>query len=101
MERKVKLSKRSKRKLENLLEYLENEWSIKTKKEFIKKLDKILDQIKINPNYFPQSKIKKGIHKCVVTKQTTIYYRFDDKFIYIISVFDNRQDPKKLKKEFD
>lgn len=101
MGRKIKLSKRTEYKLENLIEYLENEWSTKTKNSFIKKLDKVLDQIKINPNCYPQSQIQNGIHKCVITKQTTIYYRFDDKAIYVITIFDNRQDPKKLEQEIE
>ncbi len=99
MERKVFLSKRTKRKLESLLKYLENNWSTKTKNDFVKRMDKALNQIKIHPSSFPQSQIQNEIHKCVVTKQTTIYYRFDDKAINVITMFDNRQDPGKLGKE--
>ena len=101
MVRKIKLSRRTERKLEILLEYLEKEWSIKIKNEFIKKLDKIFHQIIINPQNFPQSHKIKGIHKCVITKQTTIYYKYDDKAVYVITLFDNRQDPKKLNNELD
>lgn len=84
-----------------LLKYLEEEWSKKIKNEFIKKLDKIFHQIIINPQNFPQSNKQKGIHKCVITKQTTIYYKYDDKAIYVITLFDNRQDPEKLEKELN
>lgn len=84
-----------------LLKYLEEEWSKKIKNEFIKKLDKIFHQIKINPQNHPQSNKQKGIHKCVITKQTTIYYKYDDKAIYVITLFDNRQDPEKLEKELN
>ncbi len=38
--RKIKLSKRASKKLEKLLEYLELEWSLKVKEDFIKKLNK-------------------------------------------------------------
>ena len=43
--RKVILSKRASHKLEKLLEYLESEWSLKVKNDFIVKLDKSLLQI--------------------------------------------------------
>ena len=99
MIRKIKLSKRASNKLEKLLDYLENEWSLKIKNDFIKKLDKSLSLIQENPDYFQKSDTVKGLHRCVITKQITIFYLFDDKYIYIVTLFDNRQDPKRLKKE--
>jgi hypothetical protein len=41
----------------------------------------------------------KGLHMLVVTKQTSVFYRYNSKSISIVTVFDNRMDPKKLKKE--
>jgi plasmid stabilization system protein ParE len=99
MERTIKLSKLTERKLDNLLEYLEKKWSTTTKNDFIKKLDKVFSQIKANPNIYPKSQIQKEVHKCVITSQTTIYYSFDHNSIYVITLFDNRQDPGKLQKE--
>jgi plasmid stabilization system protein ParE len=99
MVRRIKLSNRTTKKLEKLLEYLESEWSLKVKKEFIKKLDKSLYLIQDNPESFQKSVIVKGLHKCVITKQTTIFYRYDNEHIYIVTLFDNRQNPNKLKRE--
>ena len=99
MNRKVVLSKRASLKLEELLEYLESEWSVKTKVDFVNKLDKKLNLIKSNPECSPQSNFIKGLRKCVVTKQTTIYYKYDKFKVYIVTLFDNRQDPRRLKKE--
>jgi plasmid stabilization system protein ParE len=99
MIRKVKLSTRASRKLDKLLSYLENEWSTKVKKEFIHKLNTSLSLIQKNPDSFQKSDSVPGLHRCVISKQTTIYYRYDDKQIYIVTLFDNRQDPDKLNKE--
>jgi plasmid stabilization system protein ParE len=99
MARKIKLSKRTTKKLDQLLEYLEKAWSLKVKKEFITKLDKSLRFIQENPESFQKSLVVKGLYKCVVTKQTTLYYRYDKECIYIVVLFDTRQNPKKLKKE--
>ena len=99
MIRKIKLSRQAEKKLDKLLDYLETEWSVKVKKDFIKKLDKSLDKIKQYPESFSQTDFVKGLHKCVVTKQTTIYYKYNDTETYIVTLFDNRQDPKKLRKE--
>lgn len=62
---------------------------------------KNVDQLKLNPKSFPASKIKKGIRRCVVTRQTSVYYRIQNESIEIITVIDNRQDPKKIAKEVE
>ena len=98
MIRKISLSKRASIKLDKILRYLQKEWSIKVKNEFISKLDHSINIIAENPDAFPESNIQKGIHKCVVTKQTTLYYRIKSSEIQIIFIFETRQSPKKIKK---
>jgi plasmid stabilization system protein ParE len=97
--RKVILSKRASQKLDKLLNYLETEWSLKVKHDFISKFDKALSQIKKYPDSSPHSNNVNGLFKKVVTKQTTIYYKFNDNAISVVTIFDNRMNPKKLIKE--
>ena len=97
--RKVILSKRASNRLEKLIEYLESEWSLKAKKEFIRKLDKSLKQIQKYPDSCQQTDFVKGLHMSVVTKQTSVFYRYDSKSINIVTIFDNRMNPKRLRKE--
>ncbi|MBD3183537.1 type II toxin-antitoxin system RelE/ParE family toxin [Candidatus Poribacteria bacterium] len=97
MAKTVVFSKRSRNRLEKLLAYLENEWSLKVKSEFIEKLDRCVLQISKHPESCPVSEEFPGLYKFVVTKQTTLYYRIEEKEIQVITFFDNRQDPKKLK----
>tara|TARA_Y100000310_G_C20164414_1_gene570697 strand:- start:167 stop:469 length:303 start_codon:yes stop_codon:yes gene_type:complete len=99
LSRKVVISKTAERKLEKLFEYLIKEWSLKVKKDFVEKLDSSIEIIKNQPEIFPESKKGKSLRKCVVTKQTTIYYRYNSKRINIVTLFDTRQDPNKLDKE--
>ncbi|WP_271393946.1 type II toxin-antitoxin system RelE/ParE family toxin [Aequorivita sinensis] len=99
MNRKVVISKTAEKKLEKLFEYLIKEWSVKVKKDFVEKLDSSIEIIKSQPEIFPESKKGKSLRKCVVTKQTTIYYRYNSKRINIVTLFDTRQDPNKLDKE--
>ena len=99
MKREVRLANRAMKKLDNLLVYLEKEWSIKVKNDFIVKLDKSLKQIQKLPDSFPESEKVKGLRKCVVTKQTTIFYKYTETSIDIVAIFDNRQSPKSLKNE--
>jgi len=50
------------------------------------------------PRLFPVIEGRRHIRKCVVTKQISLYYMLTRKEIVIITLFDQRQSPKKLKR---
>jgi plasmid stabilization system protein ParE len=97
----VFLSKSAEEKLLKLTEYLLENWGVKAKKDFIDKLTEKINQIVLQPQSCVQSSAFKNLYKCVVTKQTTFYYRIatSPKSIEIITIFDTRQSPDKLSKE--
>ncbi|HPS12345.1 MAG TPA: type II toxin-antitoxin system RelE/ParE family toxin [Prolixibacteraceae bacterium] len=97
--REIVLSKRASNRLDKLLEYLEQEWSLKVKDDFIKKLDRSLNQIQKFPESCPKTDFVKGLHMLVITKQTSLFYRFDSKTIKVVTFFDNRMDPDELKRK--
>ena len=97
--RRVILSKRASRKLKNLFTYLETKWSIKVKSEFAFKFDKGIRNIRKYPMSCKQSDKVKGLRMLVLTKQTSVFYRFDDKAIYVVTIFDTRMDPEKLRNQ--
>jgi plasmid stabilization system protein ParE len=99
MKRKVVLSQRASVKLQHVLVYLEQEWSAQIKLEFVCKLDRAVEIVSMFPNSFELVDAARGVHRCVITGQTTIYYRFDEQTIFILTIFDNRQHPKRLKRE--
>jgi plasmid stabilization system protein ParE len=99
VKREIRLSKRAMKKLESLLVYLEKEWSTKVKNDFIQKLDESLKQIQKLPDSYPESEKIRGLRKCVVTKQTTIFYKYSNTTIDVVIIFDNRQNPESLLKE--
>ena len=98
---KVFLSELAESKLLKLSEYLLENWNLKTRDKFIEKLTEKIEQISLQPESCPQSSEFKGLYKCVVTKQTTFYYRISRELneIEIITIFDTRQNPKKLRKD--
>ena len=97
MQRKVILSKRASGKLDNLLLFLEVNWSKRVKEEFLRKLLRVFNTLKVFPQIGIKSQSKPEIYKCVVTKQTTIFYRYNSKRVEIITLFDTRQNPDKIK----
>ena len=99
MRRQIVLSRTAEKKLDKLFNYLETNWSEKVKLSFISKLEQRLSIVQQKPESFPKSEIKNDLHKCVITRQTTMYYTFDEKDIFVLTVFDNRQNPEKLEAE--
>ena len=97
----VFLSELAESKLLELSEYLIEEWNKRTRDKFIQKLTEKIDQISSQPESCPESSDFNGLFKCVVSKQTTFYYRILSKSneIEIVTIFDSRQDPNRLKKE--
>ncbi|EGV44346.1 type II toxin-antitoxin system RelE/ParE family toxin [Bizionia argentinensis JUB59] len=99
----VFLSELAETKLLKLSEYLLENWNIKTRDRFIEKLSEKIRQISIQPESCPQSTEFPGLYACVVAKQITLYYRISIELqeIEIITVFDTRQNPDKVKKDIE
>jgi plasmid stabilization system protein ParE len=81
----------------SILDYLQNNWDNMVVQRFIEITAGIIVQISNHPRQFPLIHKKKKVRKCVLTKHNTIFYRERKDYIDILRIFDNRQDPKKLK----
>lgn len=97
----VFLSELAETKLLDLTDYLQKKWGELIRDKFVTDFTNKVSQISEMPNSCPESLELKGLYKCVVSKQSTFYYRinFDLSEIEIITIFDTRQDPSKLKDE--
>ena len=98
---KVFLSEVAEIKLLRLSEYLIENWDLKARDNFFQKLTDKINQISYQPDSCPKSYEYDRLYKCVVTKQTTFYYRilYQSDEIEIITIFDTRQNPDKLDKD--
>lgn len=84
--------------LQQIIDYLKESWTEKEIKSFVKRLDKRLNLILINPRLFPKTTKRRNIRRSVLTKHITIYYTAFGKSIKVVALFDSRQDPQKLLK---
>lgn len=96
---KIYFSPLAEKKLNLILAYLEKEWSKKIKNEFLDILKNKFNQISQFPQSCINSQIKPEIYNCIVTSQTSFYYRIIKEEIEIITFFDNRQDSEQIFKE--
>ncbi len=94
---KLKWSLQARNDLKNIIDFISSNWSDKEVREFAKKLKKRINLIATFPAVFPKTLQKENIHRSVLTKNITIFYLEQDETVNIISVFDVRQNPSKLK----
>ena len=93
---KMMWSHRALAELQSIIDYLNENWTKKEIQDFIRKLDKRLNIISINPNLFPRTIKRKNVRKSVLTKHVVIYYKTEGNFVTIVTLFDSRQNPEKL-----
>ncbi len=94
---KIFWSEESLNNLEGILDYLNHKWTEKEVVNFKWKLSSQLDIISKFPNLFPASQINPNLRKAVLSRQTTLFYQVHNKKIYIVYLFDTRQNPDKIK----
>ncbi|CAD0009391.1 type II toxin-antitoxin system RelE/ParE family toxin [Flavobacterium salmonis] len=83
------------KELEKTIEYLEENWTEKELHHLAIKIEETLSFISENPNLFQISDVKKGIRRVIILNHNTLYYRFQNNQIEIISFFSNKQNPTK------
>ena len=96
---KILVSELAAFKIEKLLEYLEKEWSRKARNHFHKQLNSSIDVLRQSPFAFPKSEFHPEIRKLVVSKHSTVFYKVSDDLVFIITIFDSRQDPDQMESE--
>ncbi len=94
--KRVEWSLEARANLNNIMTYLENEWTEKEVVYFSERLEKQLSLLSQTPEICKRSLRKTGLRECQVTNYNTLFYTYDDDKLYIVTIFDNRQDPKKL-----
>jgi plasmid stabilization system protein ParE len=80
----------------NILEYLEKEWSLSEVASFVRRINVVLDFLRVNLKIYPNSDLKK-IRRAVVTKQVRLFFEINGEFVDVLLLWDTRQNPSELK----
>jgi plasmid stabilization system protein ParE len=94
----VIISPQAQKDIKNILSYLEENWTQTVIDNFLLKLKTFYTIVSINPQVFGYYDKRRGIRNYAITRQNVIYYRNKRNVVEIITVFDSRQHPKKLRK---
>lgn len=95
--RNLRWSDRALNETIRLAEYLMNEWGEEVTLRVKEQIDNSAVRIQQSPEHFAIFSKGKNIRRCVMSRQTSIFFKVYKNEILIISVFDNRQNPKKRK----
>jgi hypothetical protein len=82
-----------------VLDYLDDNWTKREIIQFSQRTQIVIQAIKRNPGMFPHSRKHGKIRKAYVDKNNSFFYQVDlqNNKIYLLTFFDNRQNPDKLK----
>ena len=89
---RIRYSLRARQEMLELLEYISSEYGRKKAEEIYDKIEKILIEISKMPEMCRVSQKQKDLRQCVLSKQTSIYYRIRDNCIEVVSFRPNRKD---------
>ena len=80
----------------DILDYIETKWTQNESKQFVERTKRVLDTI----SKFPKMSVysaESDTHKCVITHQTSLFYRIKEEHIDLLFFWDNRKEPEKMK----
>ncbi len=82
-----------------IVDYLHKYWTEKEVTNFVRQSNKIIEHICYNPGMYRESEKKKHQHRAFIFKPVSLVYRYKPrkKEIELITFWNNRRNPKKLK----
>lgn len=80
---------------DSIIEYLSERWSNDIAYQFIQSFYKKLDLLESMPFIGIKSDRYPTTRRLFITKHNSLIYRVIDDTIYLLSIIDNRQNPKK------
>jgi plasmid stabilization system protein ParE len=92
----VRYSTRSYIEYEKILDYVSDNFGIAVTAKVDMYFEEVIDQIAINPKLFPYSDKNKNLRRCVISPQTTLFYRFNGEYVELASFRGNKMNPETL-----
>lgn len=83
--------------LDSILSYLKNSWTQRETENFKNRLSKQLILIQQNPYLFPISQYNSRLRRAVLSKQITVFYEVSGLVIYLLYLFNNKQNIESIR----
>ena len=92
----VRYSTRAYSEYEEILDYVYEKFGSIVAAKVDIHFEDVIDQIAINPFLYPYSNKAKNLRRCVISEQTTLYYRFTGESVELASFRGNLMNPETL-----
>ncbi len=92
----IQYSQRASSDYKELLTYIILNFGIQKATEIDASFEKLIHQISENPKMYSLFDEQRNIRRCVISKQTSLYYRISGEFIELISFRGNLMDPNNI-----
>ena len=98
MNREVRWSKLARKSYIDLLLDIQDNWGDDVAVTFAQKVEKTIQTIQSMPFIYPAAEKAQAqnTRRCVLSKQTSLYYKVEDTFIDLIVFYDNRKSKDSL-----
>ena len=97
MDYEIEWSDTAKRQYQQVIEHLKTEWSVKDAENFIEKVNKKLTLLSKFPGIGRRSNKRKRVRKHLLTRQNMLFYEIKKDTIFLLAIYDTRQNPDKIK----
>jgi plasmid stabilization system protein ParE len=95
----IKWSDEAVKTFDDNIVYLMKEWSENEIRKFIKQTNTKIKSIELNPKLYRRSEKNPQIRRAGINKNITLFYQYlpTKMDVFLLTFWNNRQDPKKLK----
>jgi plasmid stabilization system protein ParE len=94
--RKITFTKKAEQQLDDIQQYLTNEYSPKKANQFLDSFQERLEQVKQNPHMFKATPKSDKIRKGHLNKLTSFFYKIYSSTIRVLLIKDNRTNNTKF-----
>lgn len=79
--------------LKNIYQLIEHKFGERAADTFLSKAEKSVTLIAEHPFMFKATSIDVNVRKCIITRQTSLFYRVTETSVHLLYFWDNRQEP--------
>lgn len=92
----IRYSTRAYIEYEQIIDYVFEEFGYEVAARVNMYFEDVIGHIAINPFIYPYSDKMKNLRRCIISPQTTLYYRFNGEYVELVSFRGNRMNPEAL-----
>ncbi len=81
---------------EEIITWLEQHWSEEIAADFAIRVSEVIQILQKMPFAYRVISKKRAVRRCVISKQTSMFYKVQKNKVILLAFFDSRQNPDEL-----